>query len=193
MLNYYVGGRLPAATPAAAATTGTAAATTTAAAGTTASTTVAGSAGRFGTSFIDVHGTAIQFGAIQLRDGGGRVTRLSHLDESESTGLPGISIRYDIYAFHIAVLSESGMQFFLSRLITQVPDKDVGHEILFLFSEFVFVQTAQGPKNWNREEGRPKACVSETDVLQRRPQYSIESGPDKRMVLLDPPPRPENR
>jgi hypothetical protein len=129
---------LPAGTATASATTPAAAASTTSAATTAPTTTSAASArstsaaGRLGTSFIDVHGAAIQFRSIQLRNGGFGLTFVRHFHEREATRLARIAVSYDIYTFHGAVLRKRRVQFFLRSPEIEISDEYIGHQMCSL-------------------------------------------------------------
>jgi hypothetical protein len=82
-----------------------------------------------GSRLIDVHGSTAQFGAVQLRNGVLRSLRVSHFNEGKTAGLAGSSVSDDIDAFHSAIRFKGGLQVFLSRLVTEISDKNVGHSI----------------------------------------------------------------
>jgi hypothetical protein len=99
--------KLPAGTAATAAAASTATATTAAAAASatataaasaesaTAATTTA-AASRLRTGFIDVHGTAAEFRAVELIDCVLRFRAIRHFNECKATRLAGVAIRNDI-------------------------------------------------------------------------------------------------
>jgi hypothetical protein len=117
--------RLPAcaASAAAAAVPTPTATTATAASAEAAATATCG----FRTSFVDVHGPAVELGAIELRDCRFGLTTVRHFDEPETAGLARVTIGHDAYTLDAAVLGKRCEQLILSRLVTQVPDKDIGH------------------------------------------------------------------
>jgi hypothetical protein len=117
---------LPALSPSTTTAATIAAATTAAFATTTAITATAAALGLW-PSFVYVKRTAIEFRAVEMGNGCLRSLRIGHFDERETTGLPGVTIRNDIYTLHTAILGECGMQVILRCLITEVSDKYVGH------------------------------------------------------------------
>jgi hypothetical protein len=134
---------------AAAATTATTAAATAAAATSPATTTgppapaavtttAAAATRRFGTSFVDIHGPAIQVRAVQFRYCRFRIPAFSHLDESEATGLTGFPIGYDVDAFDAAKCRKGSVKILLRSLIAEVPHKNIRHRLSPLM-KLVFV------------------------------------------------------
>jgi hypothetical protein len=66
---------------------------------------------------------------VQLRNGRLSGLRFGHLNKGEATGLACLTIRYDTHAFNASIGGECGMQVVLSSLITEIPDKNVGHSV----------------------------------------------------------------
>ncbi len=116
---------------ASAATTGTAAstaaATGSAASATKPTATAAAATGRLRTGFIDVHGSPVQFGAIQLRNSGLGRAGIGHFDKGEAAGLAGVTVRNNVNALDIAVLCKRLMKFILRSLVAEISNENVGH------------------------------------------------------------------
>jgi hypothetical protein len=79
--------------------------------------------------FVYVQRSAVKFGAIELRDGGLGGLGFGHFDKCEAASLPCVTIRNDIHALHASVGGECGLKVVLSSLITEIPDKNVGHSV----------------------------------------------------------------
>jgi hypothetical protein len=107
----------------------TAAAAITAAATLTASAAIPATpaASRFRPRFVDVQCPAVEFRAVQMSNSRLRSLRIRHFHKCETAGLPGVTIRNDIYALDAAVCGEGRMQVILRSLITEISDKYVGH------------------------------------------------------------------
>ncbi len=71
----------------------------------------------------------MEFGAIELRNGGLRCLRIRHFDKSEAPSLACIAIGNDIHALHRSVGGECCLEIFLSCLVAEIPDKNVGHSV----------------------------------------------------------------
>ncbi len=115
---------------ASAATTGTAASTAAAtgsAASATKPTATAAATGWLRAGFIDVHGSPVQFGAIQLRNSGLGRAGIGHFDKGEAAGLAGVTVRNNVNALDIAVLCKRLMKFILRSLVAEISNENVGH------------------------------------------------------------------
>jgi hypothetical protein len=71
----------------------------------------------------------MEVGTIQLRNGHLSGLRFRHLHKGEATSLACVTIGYDIHAFHASIGGECGMKVVLGSLITEIPDKNVGHSV----------------------------------------------------------------
>jgi hypothetical protein len=76
-----------------------------------------------GPGFIDGDGAAIEFSAIELGDSLVSIL-VAHLDEPESLGPAGVTVRYDIRRFDFADLSEQVADITLGSLVGQVSNVD---------------------------------------------------------------------
>jgi hypothetical protein len=123
-----------AAATAATATTAAPAATTTAATRTSttaaAAVTTATATRRFRPSLIHVQGPSMKLRSVQMGDRCLSLVRIGHFHKRESARLAGAAVGYDIHALYSAVLGEGCVQFVLSCLVAEVPDKNIGHEII---------------------------------------------------------------
>jgi hypothetical protein len=79
---------------------------------------------------VDVQGAAIDFPAVHHAYGAGGLSRISHFDESEAAGLPGVAIAYNANALYGPKCCKSGLKLALSRLIRQISYKDIRHVLL---------------------------------------------------------------
>src|SRR5208283_1762937 len=107
------------------------AAATTATAAATAIPTTAAAGRRFRTRLVDVHGTAVQFGAVQGVNGRSRLGAVGHLDKSEPARLPGVPVGYDANALNGAVALEGGPKVVLGCLVAEVSHENVCHSCSF--------------------------------------------------------------
>ena len=115
------------ASPATTGTTASTAAATGSAAAATKPTATAAATGGLGTGFIDVHGSPVQFGAIQLRNSRLGRAGIGHFDKGEAAGLAGVTVRNDVNALDIAVLCKRLMKFILRSLVAEISNENVGH------------------------------------------------------------------
>lgn len=117
------------ASPAAAGTAAsTATATATGSAATaTKPTATAAATGWLRTGFIDVHGSPVQFGAIQLRNSGLGRAGIGHFDKGEAAGLAGVTVCNNVNALDVAVLCKRLMKFILRSLVAEISNENVGH------------------------------------------------------------------
>jgi len=79
----------------------------------------------------------VEFGAIPLRNVGVSGLLFCDSHKSETTTLPGVTIRHDVYALHIYALQvstgcECGIEVRLGGLIADIPDKNADHSVLIL-------------------------------------------------------------
>src|SRR5207302_114469 len=91
--------------------------------------TAASAAVRLWTSFVDVHGSAVEIRAVESIDRFFPFGIVGHLDETKSAGLPRISIGNDVHAAYDAVSFKEGPDCVFGRPKTQVPHKDVFHNV----------------------------------------------------------------
>src|SRR5438270_12440693 len=96
---------LPASAPTAAATIAEPAPATAA--------TTRSTARRLGTSFVYVERTAVQFLAVELRNGRLGFAPVCHFHERESTRLPCVTIGNNVHPLHRSILREGCVQFLL--------------------------------------------------------------------------------
>lgn len=96
-----------------------------AAATTTVSTTAA--ARRTRTRFVHVQRAAVQFGAVEARDGRFGFIGVGHFHEGKATRLAGGAVGNDTDAFHGAVLRKGLMQILLRGSETEISYENVGH------------------------------------------------------------------
>jgi hypothetical protein len=94
-----------------------------------ATTTAAGAFG-FGTGFIDVQRSAVEFAAIQFRNGAIRIGIRAHFNKSESSGLTGITIGDDANAIDGTVRLEHGPNAVFRSSEAKVSNKNILHFFL---------------------------------------------------------------
>jgi len=117
----------------------------------------------FGTRFIYVERSAVQFGAVQLRNGRLGCIRIRHFDEGEAAGLARVTIGHDTDALHTAESGESSLKVVLSSLITEISDKYVGHSIDPLFCIYL-CRTALEPNFGKAEVAIGRHSKGDTDA-----------------------------
>jgi hypothetical protein len=82
-----------------------------------------------GPRFIHVHSSAAQFCAVQLRNSVLCSLRISHFNKGKTARLAGSTVSHDIDSFYSAIRLKGGLQVFLSCLVAEISDKNVGHNI----------------------------------------------------------------
>jgi len=122
-----------AAATAAASTSRVTASTTTGLPATTVPTSASAFTSRLWPRFIHVQNSPVHFGPVQMCNSCLRFTCVAHFNKCKATGLTGVTIGHYVHAFYSAVLCESGVELVLSRSITEIPYKNIGHSISFFF------------------------------------------------------------
>lgn len=115
---------------------------------------MARSTGRLGARLADLHGSTVEFGSIQLRDGRFCVPLFRHFDEGETTRLTGTAIRHDVDPLDTAILREGGLQVLLGRLVAEISDKDVGHKDPFIRVKLSLLKLRSNPTSGPRRGGK---------------------------------------
>jgi hypothetical protein len=90
--------------------------------------------GRTRTRFIHVQRAAVQFGAIQARDGRLGFIGIGHFHEGKTTRLARRPVGYDTDTFYGAVLREGLMQVLLRRPEIEISYENIGHWELVSYS-----------------------------------------------------------
>ena len=84
----------------------------------------------------------MEFDVIPLKNGCLSVLRFRPFHKSETTRLPGVTIRHEIYALHIYALrvstgGECGIEVWLGGLVADIPDKNAGHSVDSLVANYL--------------------------------------------------------
>jgi hypothetical protein len=116
----------PIAPSAATASTAAGTSTSTAAAKTVATASTAATGTRFAWPRL-IHGQrpSTHIGAIERRHGLVGLGIVRHLYECETTGLPRVTIFYDLYPIHLTICGERGIKILLGSLERDVPDVNI--------------------------------------------------------------------
>src|SRR5579864_952607 len=127
---------------------------------TAAATTATGAAIGLRACFVDVQRSAIQFSAIQFGDGAIRIRVGAHLDESEPSGLAGIPVSDDVYAFHGSISLEHGSNGIFGSPKIEVPYKNILH---FSFSFWLTIRESGQDRTRAVWTGRMRRCQITTN------------------------------
>ena len=82
----------------------------------------------------------MKLGAIEMSDGSLRALGVRHFDKRETARLTRIAVGDDIHPLHAAIGGKCVLQILLSCLVTEVPDKNIGHSVRSFSSKIIFVR-----------------------------------------------------
>jgi hypothetical protein len=105
----------------------------------------------------------VKFRSVQLSNRGLCRVRIGHFDEREAAGLTRIAIGDDAYPLHAAISGKSRLQVVLGSLITEIPDKYVGHSMYPLLRKLSLSDCSK-PVFWQAKVAAGKHSKGDTDA-----------------------------